>query len=69
VLLFVLLKLNAYGLNFGAWFEQNSQADFQNAVEELNDERERERGRVSQKSLRSKGTGQIVEREIRTPVS
>jgi hypothetical protein len=69
VLLFLLLKLNAYGLDFGAWFEQNPQADFQVAVEELNDERERERGRVSQKSLRSKGTGQILEREIVSPVS
>jgi hypothetical protein len=69
VLLFLLLKLNAYGLSFGAWFEQNPQADFQNAVEELNDERERERGRISQKSLRSKGTGQILEREIRSPVN
>jgi len=69
VVLFGLLKLNAYGLDFKAWFGQNSQGDFQVAVQGLNAERERERGRVSRRSLRSKGTGQILEREITSPVT
>lgn len=71
VVLFVLLKLNAYGLDFGAWFEHNPQADFQIAVGELNAERERERerGRVSRKSLQSKSTGQTLASEVTCPVT